>query len=460
MRHSIILSLTFVLAAGFTAPAQERLAIKGGRVIPVSGPPIDGGVVLIRNGKVEAVGKGLAIPADATVIDATGKVVVPGFIEAHSSRGMDQANETNPNVPFLSVIDAIDPIQDYFEECRRNGITTAAIMPGNTTMFGGQGAVIKTSGALVDDMIVKRSAGLKISLKPTSDRNRMGQLAALRKELDAARDALNDAKTPPSTPPSTGPASTGSTAPKADGDEQPLQPRPRQGGGRRPGAGGAQGPDAGDSALVRESLQKLLKGEVPAFIYCELAMDVPRAIQLVQEYKIKAILVLGQDCYRAVKQVAASKLPVVLDPTLSFWESDPRGGDDRFIALPKIYREAGVPVTFQVTGFAAGNLFRAPSLPPALGTNYLWYQAATAVKYGTPPDEALQAITLRPAQVLGVEKMVGSIEPGKDADLVILTGDPLKLDTWVEKTLVAGKVVYDREQDRKLKQLLKPAQKN
>src|SRR4051794_13792953 len=101
------------LAVVSSAPAQERLAVKGGRVIPVSGPPIDGGVVLVRNGKIEAVGKGLAIPSDATVIDATGKVVVPGFIEAHSNRGMDQVNETNPNVPFLSVIDAIDPIQDY-----------------------------------------------------------------------------------------------------------------------------------------------------------------------------------------------------------------------------------------------------------------------------------------------------------------------------------------------------------
>jgi imidazolonepropionase-like amidohydrolase len=458
MKRLTTLALALALAAVSPAAAQERVAVKGGRVIPVAGPPIDGGVVLIRNGKVEAVGKGLSIPSDAVVIDAAGKTVIPGFVEAHSSRGMDQANEQNPNVPFLSVIDAIDPVQDYFEECRRNGVTTVAVMPGNDTMFGGQGAVIKTAGTFVDQMIVKRSAGLKISLKPTGQRNRMGQMAALRKELDAARDALAEEKSKPTSPATSGSASGSSATPKAD-DEQPAQPRPRRpaGGGR--GGAGPQGPDSADAALVREALQKLLKGDVPALIYCELAMDVPQAIRLVQDYKVKAVLVLGQDCYKAVKQVAAAKLPVVLDPALTFWESDPRGGDDRFVALPKVYREAGVPVTFQVTGFAAGNLFRAPSLPPALGTNYLWYQAATAVKYGTPPEEALEAITLRPAQVLGVEKLVGSIEPGKDADLVILTGDPLKLDTWVEKTLVGGKVVYDREQDRKLKQLLKPTEK-
>src|ERR1700682_5709226 len=135
MRH---FNIVLILLLGVAAPlaAQDRVAIKGGRILPVAGPPIDGGVVLINKGKIEAVGKDVAIPADAKVIDATGKVVVPGFIEAHSIRGMDQANEANPNVPFLSVVDAIDPSQDYFEECRRNGVTTVAVVPGNNTMFG------------------------------------------------------------------------------------------------------------------------------------------------------------------------------------------------------------------------------------------------------------------------------------------------------------------------------------
>src|SRR5687768_10960632 len=113
-RSRSVLVLTLALAAAGPLAAQERLAVKGGRILPVAGPPIDGGVVLIRGDKIEAVGKDLSIPADAKVIDATGKVVVPGFIEAHSSRGMDQPNEANPNVPFLSVVDAIDPSQDYF----------------------------------------------------------------------------------------------------------------------------------------------------------------------------------------------------------------------------------------------------------------------------------------------------------------------------------------------------------
>jgi hypothetical protein len=441
--------LALALATGGPLAAQERLAVKGGKVLPVAGPPIENGVVLIRNGKIEAVGKDLAIPADAKVIDATGKVVVPGFIEAHSSRGMDQQNESNPNVPFLSVVDSIDPSQDYFEECRRNGVTAVAVVPGNNTMFGGQAAVVKTAGTFVDEMVVKRSVGIKISLKPVGDRNRMGHLATLRRELDDARDGVTTAR-----PPATAAAPPGAASEVTEGVDD-TQPRPggRRGQGRgAPAAGG--GPS--DVRLVREALTKLLKGETLAFIYCELAMDVPQAVKLVTDYKLKAVLVLGPDCHKAAKQVAASKLPVVLDPTLVFWEADPRTGEEKQVILPKVYREAGVPVTFQVSGFAAGSLFRSPNLPPTLGANYLWYQAATAVKYGTPADEALASITKRPAEAIGMGKLVGTLEPGKDADLVVLTGDPLKLDTWVDKTVIGGKVVYERDQDRKLKHLLKP----
>src|SRR5258707_15699283 len=158
------LACAAVLAAGTVAPAQVQLAIKGGRIVPVGKPPIEGGVILIRDGKIRAVGKDLAIPSDYKVIDASGKVVLPGFVEVHSSRGMDQANERNNNVPFLSVIDAIDPGQEYFEDCRRNGVTTVAIRPGDDTMIGGQAAVIKTARAIVDQMVRKGQGGGKIYL--------------------------------------------------------------------------------------------------------------------------------------------------------------------------------------------------------------------------------------------------------------------------------------------------------
>ncbi len=442
----------FLTAAGFLAggqaQAQEQIAIKGGRIISVGQPPIDGGVILIREGRIQAVGKDIPIPSDYKVIDATGKVIMPGFIEVHSSRGMDQANERNNNVPFLSVMDAIDPGQEYFEDCRRNGVTTVAIAPGDDTMIGGQAAIIKTAGAIVDQMVMKRQAGVKISLKPGTGRSRMSQIASLRKELDSARDAIQDEYEKPKV------AGAGAgndddgddnAAQKVDDQQQQQQP---------PGDGSGAPESAADATVRRETLMKLLKGELPAYIYCEQAMDVPQAIKLTKEYNLKTTLVLGHNCYKAAKQVAASKLPVVVDSTLVFWETDPRTGEDHKINISKIYKEAGVPLTYQVTGIGAGNLFRAPDLPPTLGTNFLWYQAATAVKYGVPVAEALESITLRPAKLLGVDKQAGSIEAGKDADIVILTGDPLRVSTWVDTTLVRGKVVYERSQDRKLKQLL------
>jgi imidazolonepropionase-like amidohydrolase len=451
--HSLRLGalvLAGLFAVSVRAPAQEQLAIKGGRIVPVSGPPIDGGVILIRDGKIQAVGKDLTIPSDYRVIDAAGKVVLPGFIDAHSSRGMDQANERNNNVPFLSVVDAIDPGQEYFEDCRRNGVTTVAIVPGDETMIGGQAAVIKTAGSYVDQMIVKRHAGLKISLRPAVGRSRMSHLAALRKELDAARDALQDEYARPRVTAGARQASPPRTEPDEDRGAEEGQAQPPPAGENAEGAAETQV----DVSVRREALVRLLKGEMPAFVYCDAAMDVPQALKLVGEYKFKAVLVLGQHCYKAAKQVAAGKQPVILDPTLVFWETDPRTGEDQKIILPKVYREAGVPLTFQVTGMAGGNLFRAPDLPATLGTNFLWYQAATAVKYGTPAAEALEAITLRPAKLLGVDALAGSIEAGKDADLVILTGDPLKISTWVQTTLVRGQVVYERDKDRKLQHLL------
>ena len=410
-RASAILT-AWLAAAGLLAwaplaPAQDQVAIKGGRIISVSQPPIDGGVILIRQGRIQAVGKDIAIPSDYKVIDATGKVVMPGFIEAHSSRGMDQANERNNNVPFLSVMDAIDPGQEYFEDCRRNGVTTVAVAPGDDTMIGGQSAIIKTAGAIVDQMVVKRNAGVKLSLKPSVGRSRMSQIASLRKELDSARDAIQDEYDKPKV------AGAGAGAGNDDDDntvrddevngqkiDDPLQQQQQEG---VPGA-----PDSvADAGVRRATLIRLLKGELQAYIYCELAMDVPQAIKLTKEYNLKTTLVLGHNCYKAAKQVAASKLPVVVDSTLVFWETDPRTGEDHRIVIPKIYREAGVPITFQVTGIGGGTLFRSPDLPPTLGSNFLWYQAATAVKYGVPVSEALESITIRPAKLLGIEKQSG-----------------------------------------------------
>ncbi len=422
MKNSRLASLAILVGLLTTSFASaQQLAIKAGRVIPIVGDEIEDGVILIRDGKIVAVGKDLTIPIDAKVIDAAGKTVMPGFVDVHNPSGMSQANERNTNVPFLSVIDSIDPSRTYFEESRRNGVTTVAVVPGNSTMIGGQAAVIKTAGSYVDDMILKRYAGIKISLSPASGASRMSHLANLRKEFEKARRAIK--------------ADEEAAKDKATASKETSK------------TDAAKAPSNAEQQL--SAMKSLLRGEMSTFVYCANAMDVVQALRLTKQYKLKTMLVLGPECYRAVDQIAASKLPVILSDTLVFWKTDPRTGDDEKIILPKIYHDKKIPVTYLVSA----------TTRPTLGGRYLWYQAATAVKYGVSVDEALKSITLRPAEFLGVDKFVGSIEVGKDADLVILSGDPLKLKTWVETTIVGGKVVYEREKDTKLRGLLAPKAK-
>jgi imidazolonepropionase-like amidohydrolase len=446
----IVCCLAIPFLVSSVANAQKPLAIKGGKIITMNGDPIENGTILFRDGKIVDVGLDLKIPVEAKVIDATGKVVMPGFVEPHSSSGMSQANETNPLVPYVSVLDSIDPMSTYFVDARRNGVTSVAITPGNSTMIGGQAAVIKTGGEFVDDMVLKPDVGVKISLQPVSG-SRMSHLANLRKALDDAKrkmEGKNDAK----------------QANDDKGEEtQPVSGRGRRGGrpeSPREDSDGAIQDDPKETEKEKTDPKKeepvkpeseldkamfaLLSGKLPAIIYCDQAMDVGQALRLIKEYNLTARLVLGKECYKAAAEVAKSGLPVILDDTLVFWEEDPRTKEETKIVLPQIFRDHNVKFAFQVGRENSSTL----------GTTYLWYQAATCVKYGMPEQEALEALTILPAKFLGVDKFVGSIEKGKDGDVIILSGDPLKVGTWVETTIVGGDVVYEREKDEQLKRLL------
>ena len=178
------------LTATSTLPAQKPLALKGAKIITMAGDTIENGTIVFRDGKISAVGADVKVPVEARVIDVEGKTVMPGFVESHSSSGMSQANETNPIVPYVSVVDSIDPMNPYFRAARRNGVTTVRVSPGNSTLIGGQSAVIKTGGEFIDDMVIKSDAGVKISLKPVSG-SRMSHLAKLRKALDEAKRKLD-----------------------------------------------------------------------------------------------------------------------------------------------------------------------------------------------------------------------------------------------------------------------------
>jgi imidazolonepropionase-like amidohydrolase len=436
-----ICSLVSLFGACKTGLCNDTLAIVGAKIITLAGDPIEKGTIIVRDGKIEAVGADIKVPLEAKVLDVSGHVIMPGFIDPHTSEGMGQANERNENVPFLSVVDGIDPVMEFFEECRRSGVTTAAIVPGNSTLIGGQGAVLKTSGQYVNDMIVKRDAGMKISLRPTSG-SRMGHISKLRRELDKAKRAVEKKNDPEAEKTEKPAEASGETTTEQKPAEQPPENK-----GDAPADGPSQ-PSAAEVSRGQDAMMAVVEGKLPVFLYCDTAMDVTTAQSLVKDYSLNATLVLGRGTYKAANLLKGSKQPVVLDPTLIFWETDPRTKKDTKIVLTKVFQEAGVPFVFQTSESSA----RTTS-----ASSYFWYQAAVAVKNGMPEAEALKALSLVPAKMLGIDEFVGSIEVGKDADLVILTGEPLKLETWVEKTIVRGEVVYDRSKDEKLARLLSPS---
>ena len=194
MRHRYLTGLALALASLAGASEDAAVAIKGARVIPINGPELESATVLIRGGKIEAVGKDLEIPWDARVIDGSKKVVLPGFVEAHTSRGTDRPNERLASVPFVSTFDSINPVDPYFEDALRQGITTLCVMPGNDTMIGGQGCVVRPTGVTVESMMVVKNVGMKVSLKPKAGVSKMAHIAALRKELTEAAELLKEKK--------------------------------------------------------------------------------------------------------------------------------------------------------------------------------------------------------------------------------------------------------------------------
>ena len=406
---TVFLLILFVTAALSVqiqaAPVRKKIAIEAGKIIPIVGKEISNGIILIEDGKIKAVGKKADIPWDAFVIEAKNQVVMPGFVLAHTSRGLDSANESIPEVPFLSTFDAIDPLQVFFEDSLRDGVVAMLILPGNNTLLGGTGTVVKPHGRIVEDMLIKRYTGMKISLQPIGGTSRMGHMQRFRRymaDLDKYKKEFDQREA------------------DAKAEKKPFDE---------------------EIDVRKQPMFDLLDRKLRAFIYCPTAADVIKAIEIQETHKLDAVLVLSPDCYKAASLIASKKLPVILDPKLVTWETDEQTQIEQMKVIPAIMQKARVKFAFQTD-------------VSQYGTRYLWYQAAQAVKYGVKREEALKAITLNPAQFMGVDDRFGSIQPGKDASLIFLTGDPLDAQTWVDRVMVSGDIIYEKAKDLRLRKLV------
>jgi imidazolonepropionase-like amidohydrolase len=350
--------------------AEEVVALKGGRLLTVTKGEIEDGIILIRGGKIAAVGKDVKIPDGARVIElARGSVVAPGFIDAHSHLASAfEVDETTESVtPEVKAIEAFASDHADVAEAAGSGVTVVAIAPGDGNLVGGRVGLIRLNGRRYDRMILKDSIGLKLSFssealrfdrEPTS---RQGAMTML-------RNLLRDPK----------------------------------------------------GEVARALLQR---GEV-ALIRASGADDIARAAEFAANHKLRAVLVHADGADEAMDAIRAAKLPVAFGPL--------RTGDTR--------EKLGTPAKLAKAGIAVAFISDAPTVSEA----NLRLSAVLAVRQGLDKDVALRALTLAPAEMLGIADRFGSLETGKDADLVVYTGDPLSMASAVETVIVEGRITYQK----------------
>jgi imidazolonepropionase-like amidohydrolase len=437
-----LITLAFLLLWSPMIRAQETIAIKAGTIITAVSDPIKNGVVLIRNGRILDVGADVKIPTDARVLRYPGGVVFPGLIECHSTAGLRYDNENVPVVPYLTVLDGVNPKAKNFGNYLRDGVTTVHVVPGNKTQIGGQGAVLRPVGPIVDAMVVKSPSVLKIAVSPSRGGNRMDHMASLRRTFKSLYDHLE------SLPPH---EEEIRELPQATPGDQSLADL------LRPGLDWSKIdyskiPDDKIDAQKRP-LVDLVRGKLPAMIYCDRASDVLHAFEIIDNHGIRATLVLGRDAYRARDLLAARKNLglVVLDPSLEDYDRDPDTGKNRRHLTARILFDAGVRFAVASRGSGA----RLSGVLSRDGSFHLWYQAAALVRQGIPVHEAVRAVTINPAHVLGLQHRLGSIEKGKDANIAIFTGDAFDVRSWVDRVFIEGNEVYHRAKDRNLQELLR-----
>jgi len=421
------LMFLFIAMVGIAQAAPPpKLALTGGRIIPVIGKEISKGTVLIEHGMITAVGEKVDIPYDAMEIDVTGKVIFPGMIDPHSARGLDVQNENFPVTPFLDVYDALDPSRLYFEDALRDGITSIHVIVANNCVIGGLSRVVHPIGMTPEEMTLHAPVAMKISVAPKRRSDRMVQMATLREtflELGDYLENLAEKKYEES----------------LEEKDEKIDVSPEE--ARKRGKPLIQTEDYDDK---HRNLIKLTQGEMDAFVYCRLPSDVERAVTIARAngFFDRITLVLGVDCFKAVEEIKSISRPIVLDPELLHRERDPLTGKIKETFVPKVFADHGV------------NFSLLPHPDNSLAERYLNYQAARCVRYGIKRQTALESITINPAKALGLADKVGSIEVGKIANIIVFSADPLDFNSWVDQVYIKGIQAYDRTKDVRLKQLL------
>lgn len=401
------------------------IAIQHGKVYTITHGVIENGTVLMDGKKIMAVGAHVNVPADAQVIDASGKVVMPGLIDAHCHAGLfndgvgwdhaDGNEMTDPITPHLRALDAVHPEDMAFADILSAGVTTILTGPGSANLIGGSWICVKTAPrASVEEMILMEPAGMKMALGENPRRvygsqhrapaTRMANAAELRAALVKTQNYML----------------------KQEQYEKDLAEYEQK---AAAGEKDAKKPTPPERDLKLEALAKVLRREQRVHIHAHRADDILTAVRIAEEFNFDVNIEHATEGYKIAEILAAKGVHCTVGPILfSRSKYELRNMTPK---NPGILARAGVKVAIQTDEMSA--------------VRYLPINAALAVREGMPEEEALKAITINSAEIIGVQERVGSLEAGKDADVVIFSGHPFDYRSVAEQVFVDGELVYTRE---------------
>ncbi len=399
-------SASLLTASPLTAQDSGVLVIRGARVFTLAGPPIENGTVVIQNGRIVSVGTNVTVPAGAKVIDASGQQVYPGLFDAITSLGLTEigaVDVTNDRQelgmfnPHLLAATAVHPASEHIPVARANGIThTVATPQARPGGIGGQGSLIHLDGWTVEEMLIQPSVGFVLSW-PTLQAGGFGfggfqaperSFRDLKKEYDDRVKQLDDWM---------------EAARRYDRAVQAGDGVPRD--------------------LKLEALTQVTRRELPLLVQAGRERDIRNAIAWAEKQNVRIIILGAAEAWKVKEELAQKQIPVIIGPTQDLPNAEDRAYDEMY-AQPAALHQAGVKFALSTFGSSDSR-----TLP---------YEVGNAVSYGLPQEEAIKAITLYPAQILGVADKLGSIEPGKIANLIVTDGDPLMIQTAYAHVIING----------------------
>jgi imidazolonepropionase-like amidohydrolase len=403
------LGVVAILAAAAPAPQADIHAFVGARLIPITGPEIERGVLVVQGGRIKAVGAAgsTAIPEGAVRHDVSGKTLMPGIVDTHSHVGaVEGGDSSGPIQPDVRALDSINVRDARIQKAQAGGITTVNVMPGSGLLLSGQTVYLKLrDGKTVDDLVLRGEGdrllgGMKMANgtnsrgKPPAPGTRAKSAALVREQFVKAqeyRQKIKDA-----------------------GDDKTKQP-------------------ARDLGL--EALVEVLEGKRVVHHHTHRHDDVVTVLRLAKEFGFRVVLHHVSDGWKVADVIAAAKVPcsiIVVDSPGGKIEAK-----DMSLGTGAALEKAGVPVAFHTDD-------------PITDSRLLFRSAALAVRTGMSRTKALEALTSVGAQILDLQSRVGTLEPGKDADFIVLSGDPLSVRTKVLETWVEGVKVFDRSDPKDL----------